>query len=276
MHLSIELSPRPDRTTSRSVTRKVRKLRAPLFRNKPDDCVAPARFPQSIKDLAWMDDCDLTDLLENADALDSAVSRITDLGFSDKDRPYAASAYHSVGGIPAPSLDDVSAWTSDDRGLTFTASFPARSTLFHCSRVPVLAVCGFKEFCPTDRLVAAQALEWLAEREARSVAEMAHFRKVRNKRLGLEIVTLHRSYEAISDAPDMRQYQKSLTCPVIAVSLANPKRWTISICDGETANHDLFVDWIDGRLVSISTAYRDDAELKDVSPPALPTYFLTA
>ena len=30
-----------------------------------------------------MDDCDLTDLLENADALDSAVSRITDLGFSD-------------------------------------------------------------------------------------------------------------------------------------------------------------------------------------------------
>jgi len=276
MRLSSDLHPPRDLTTARCVTRKVRKLRAPLFKNDPGDGIAPAHFPLSLKDLIWMNACDFSDLLENADALAAAVSRMTDLDFCTKTRVLTASAYHNAGGVSAPCLDDVSAWTTDDRGLTFTASFPAQSLFFHYSKVPVLAVCGFKEFCPKDRVAAAHALEWLAKREAKSVAEMAYFRGIRHTRLDLKIASLNHSYESASDAPDRRQYQKSLTYPVIIVSPANPSRWTLSICDGETANHDLFVDWVDGRIVSVSSIYRDDTQLADISPPALPPHFHSA
>jgi hypothetical protein len=268
--LITEPSPRPDRATARRVSRKVRQLRAPLFKDTPDGCVDPERFPLSLKDLLLMNDGDLSDVVENEESLQSAASRLTKLDARGGRPRLAGSAYHRAGGRPHPDRDDASAWTTDDHGLIYTASFPAQSRLFHYATVPVIAVCSFKDFCPNDRVYAAQALEWLIQRDVRSAAEMAHFRGIQNKCMDLQLASLNHSFEELEDVPDKRQYQQSLTCPVVVVSLAAPRRWTLSICDGETANHDLFVDWIDNRIVSVSGSYRDDIELKDIAPPALP------
>ena len=272
MPLISEASARPAPITAPRVTRTVRKLRAPLFEDATEGRDAPERSPLSLKDLLWMNSGDLSEVVDNEETLVSAVSRMTGLASYGISSPCAASAYHRVVGVPSPCRDDASAWITDDRGLTFRASFPAQSRLFHYATVPVIAVCGFNKFCPKDRVRAAQALDRLAERDVRSADEMARFRGVQDTRLDTWIdYTLDFSFDEPDDPPDKRQYQQSLNCPVVIVSLANPSRWTLSICDGKTADHDLFVDWIDGRIVSVSSAYLDDAELRDMAPTALPT-----
>lgn len=247
MRFTTEEAPNSASELVAGVTRTVRKLRAPLFTGRAYDQGDLSGVPQSFREFQDMNRDDLSDVVTNEEALLSVVSRLVDPALRRGRLRRSASVYHRLGDTPLPLAADTSVWTTDDHGLTYTAAFATQSRLFHYAAIPLIAVCGLNVFPPAARLSAAQALDGLSLREIRSAAEMAFFRH----------------------APNRRSYQQSLTCPVVIVSLAFPRRWTLSVCDGDTAAHALFVDWIDARIASVSTAYREDGELSDVAAPAL-------
>ena len=221
------------------VTRKVRSIRAHLYVGKNRSSAQTARAPLSLKDVQLMDRDDWVELLDDQDALSSAASRLIDLS------SYGESAHRQV---PVPCVHDAALWDTNDHGLTYMASFAVQSSLFQSAKIPVVAICDCKVFTKEDSKSAAQALGLLPEREVESAKEMAFFRGSCDKDL----------------------YIASLSCPVVIVSMANPRRWTISVCDGSRARQDLFVDWIDGRIASFSTTYLDDGVLLTaLTAPAL-------